>query len=276
MLKKLIAIITALVVMLGVSACQQQKTGPNTVTVGTIAGPETKLMQIAKVVAKNCYGLNVKIITFSDYNTPNVALSNGSLDANAFQHIPYLKSQIKQHGYKIVSVGKTFLYPMGIYSDSIKKLSQLKPGSKVGIPNDPSNEARALLLLQSAKLIRLKRGADINATPIDIAKNPKKLKFIALDAAELPRALNSVAIAVINTNYAIPAGLSPSKDALYEESTKSPYTNIIAARKDDANTKKIKELVRAFQSPEVVAEAKHLFGDGAIAGFVPKACTKQQ
>ena len=164
---------------------------------------------------------------------------------------------------------------MGIYSSSIKKLSPLKDGSKVAIPNDPSNEARALLLLQRAKLIRLRQGVDINATPIDIVDNPKQLKFVALDAAELPRALNSVAIAVINTNYAIPSGLSPSKDALFEESTDSPYTNIIAAREDNANTKKIKELVMAFQSPEIVEEAKHLFGDGAIAGFKPKSCPRK-
>jgi len=274
MLKKILLAVVALAIGFVASACQE-KTGPNTVTVGTIAGPETRLMRVAKRVAKRCFGLDIKIMAFSDYNTPNAALSNGSLDANAFQHIPYLKSQIKAHGYKIVSVGKTFLYPMAIYSHSIKKLSQLKLRAKVAIPNDPSNEARALLLLQSAKLIRLRPGADINATPIDILKNPKRLQFVPLDAAELPRTLRSVAIAVINTNYAIPAGLSPSKDALYEESPHSPYTNVIVARKDDANTRKIKALVSAFQSPQVVAEAKRLFGDGAVAGFQPKACVKE-
>lgn len=274
MFKKIVSVIVMLFVMCGLTACQQKR-GPNTVAVGTIAGPETQLMQVAQQVAKKRYGLNVKIITFTDYNTPNAALVDGSLDANAFQHIPYLKSQIKAHGYKIVSVGKTFLYPMAIYSKKIKKLSQLKRGAKVGIPNDPSNEARALLLLQSAKLLRLRKGADINATPLDIVKNPKKLQFIALDAAELPRALSSLGIAVINTNYAIPAGLSPSKDALFEESTDSPYTNIIAARPDDANSKKIKELVAAFQSQPVVNEAKKLFGDGAIAGFKVKPWSKK-
>lgn len=274
MLKKIGSTILALAIVLGLSACQK-KEAPNTVVVGTIAGPETKLMEVAKSVAKNCYGLNVKIVTFSDYNTPNEALNNGSLDANAFQHIPYLRAQVRAHGYTIVSVGKTFLYPMGVYSDSIKKLSALKKGSKVGIPNDPSNEARALLLLQKAKLIRLRKGSDINATPMDVMDNPKQLQFIPLDAAELPRTLKSVAIALINTNYAIPAGLSPSKDALLEESTDSPYTNIIVARQNNANSKKVRELVSAFQTPEVVAEAKRLFGDGAIAGFKPKACKSQ-
>lgn len=275
MFKRIVSIITTAIVVLGLVGCQQ-KSEPNTVTVGTIAGPETKLMQVAKKVAEKRYGLDIKIVTFSDYNTPNAALSDDSLDANAFQHILYLKSQIKAHGYKIVFVGKTFLYPMAIYSTKIKRLSQLKRGAKVGIPNDPSNEARSLLLLQNAKLIRLRKGAGVNATPLDIVKNRKKLKFIALDAAELPRVLSSVSIAVINTNYAIPAGLSPSKDSLYEESTKSPYTNIIAARKDDANEKKIKELVAAFQSQPVVNEAKRLFGDGAVAGFKVKPYKKNQ
>lgn len=266
MLKKVFCILLSLV-CLGLTACGSDKNDPNTVIVGTIAGPETTLMQVAKEVAKKRYGLKVKIVTFSDYNTPNVALSDGSLDANAFQHMPYLDEQNKQHGYNLVSVGKTFLYPMAIYSNHLKKLSDIKNGSKVAIPNDPSNEARALLLLQKAGLITLRKGAGLNATPIDISSNPKKLQFIALDAAELPRALQSVAIAVINTNYAIPAGLSPSKDGLFEEGTDSPYTDIIAARADNAHSKKIRELVAAYQSQAVVDKAKQIFGDGAIPGF---------
>ena len=268
-MKKLFLIVLLAWSFLSLTACSK-KEGPNTVSVGTISGPETKLMEVAKKVAKKCYGLHVKIVTFTDYNTPNVALSDGSLDTNAFQHMPYLESQIKEHGYKIISIGKTFLYPMGLYSKKIKKLSQLKNGAKIGIPNDPSNEARALLLLQSAKLITLRRDAGINATPLDVAKNPKHLQFIALDAAELPRALGDVSLAAINTNYAIPSGLSPSKDALYEESPNSPYTDIIAARTDEKGDKKVTELVAAFQSKAVFKEAKKLFHDGAIAGFVPK------
>ena len=267
MTKRLLTITVLALSLLGTAACSK-KESPNTITVGTIAGPETQLMQVAKAVAKQRYGLNVNIVTFSDYNTPNIALSNGSIDTNAFQTIPYLKAQIKQHDYKIVSVGNTFLYPMGLYSKKIKNLSQLEPGSQVAIPNDPSNEARGLLLLQSAKLIRLRRGVDVNATPLDVVQNPKHLKFIPLDAAELPRALSDVALAAINTNYAIPAGLSPSKDALYEENPgDSPYMNIIVARMDDKNKKKIKELVAAYQSQSVVDAAKKLFGDGAIPGF---------
>lgn len=261
---KKIFLLSCLVV--GLAACDRHR-DPNTVIVGTIAGPETELMSVAKEVAKKKYGLNVKIVTFSDYNTPNVALEDGSIDANAFQHLPYLNSQVKAHGFKIVSVGKTFLYPMAVYSQTLKSLSDLPEGAKVAIPNDPSNEARALLLLQKAKLIQLRPGVDVNATQLDIVSNPLKLKFIPLDAAELPRALSSVAIAVINTNYAIPAGLSPAKDALFEEQNDSLYTNIIAARKDEANSRNIKNLVKAYQSEPVIEAAKHLFGSGAVPGF---------
>jgi len=266
MIKKILTIGLLVIALLGINACSK-KEGPNTVTVGTIAGPETSLMQVAKKVALKRFGLNVKIVTFTDYSIPNAALNDGSIDANSFQHIPYLKAQIKAHHYKIISVGKTFLYPMALYSKKIKNLSELKPGSKVAIPNDPSNEARALLLLQQAKLIRLRPGAGINATTIDVVENPKHLKFIPLDAPELPRALSDVALAAINTNYAIPFGLSPSKDALFEETKQSPYMNIIAARVNERGSKKIKELVEAYQSKPVLEKAKKLFGDGAIAGF---------
>lgn len=267
MMKRIIGLMAVICIgVVGLTSCSK-KEGPNTVTVGTIAGPETTLMQVAKKVAKQKYGIHVKIVTFSDYVTPNIALADGEIDTNAFQHMPYLKAQMKSHGFKLVSVGKTFLYPMGIYSKQIHSLSALKVGSKVAVPNDPSNEARALLLLQKAHLIRLKKGAGINATTHDIESNPKHLKFIALDAAEIPRALNDVALAAINTNYAVPAGLSPAKDALIEEGVDSPYVNIIVARPDDAKLKKVVDLVRAFQSEPVVLAAKKLFGDNAIAGF---------
>lgn len=266
MLKKILIISVLLVAGLALAACHS-KEAKNTIKVGTIAGPETQLMDVAIKVAKKRYGLNVVDVPFSDYNTPNEALNDGSLDANMFQHVPYLNAQIKAHGYKIVPIGKTFVYPMGIYSKKITSLSQLKEGDKVAIPNDPSNEARALLLLQKAKLIRLKPGAGFNATPIDIASNPKHLQFVELGAAQLPRSLSDVTIAAINTNYAIPAGLSPAKDALFVEGPDSPYANIVAAREDNKNDPRLKELVEALHSQEVLKAAKHIFGDGAIAAW---------
>jgi len=261
MKKLLLALLT-----LTLFGCSHHKIPANVVRVGTIAGPETQLMEVAKKVALQKFGLHVKIVTFTDYSTPNQALEDNDLDANAFQHYPYLLSQIKTHGYSFASVGDTFLYPMGLYSQSIKKLSDLAVGAKIAIPNDPSNEARALLLLQKAGLITLKPKATIDATIQDVESNPKRFKLVSLDAAQLPRVLEDVSVAAINTNYAVPAGLEPSH-ALFEEQTDSPYMNIIAARAADKNELKIKELVDAYQSAPVLAEAKKLFGDSAIAGF---------
>ena len=201
---------------------------------------------------------------------PNQALADDDIDANAFQHYPYLLSQIKAHGYSFVAVGNTFLYPMGLYSRTVKTLSDLPVGAKIAVPNDPSNEARALLLLQKAGLIGLKAHVTIDATTHDIISNPKHFKIVALDAAQIPRVLEDVSLAAINTNYATPAGLSPAKNALYEEKTDSPYMNLIVARAADRNETKIKELVVAYQSKPVLLEAKKLFGDTAIAGFMVK------
>lgn len=264
MLKKIVLTLCVATLM-SLTACSHKEKA-NEVRVGTIAGPETALMDVAKKVAEKEFGLHVKVIAFTDYNVPNQALEDGEIDVNAFQHYPFLLSQIKARGYSLVPVGDTFLYPMGLYSKKIKTLADLQPESKIAIPNDPSNEARALLLLQKAGLVTLKQHVTINATPQDVVSNPKKLKLIALDAAQLPRVLNDVAIAAINTNYAVPAGLSPSK-ALFVENTDSPYMNIIVARVADKNEKKIKELVAAYQSAPVLEKAKKIFGDAAIAGF---------
>ncbi|HLD16280.1 MAG TPA: MetQ/NlpA family ABC transporter substrate-binding protein [Coxiellaceae bacterium] len=248
------------------TACSSSEPS-NVIKVGVIAGPEAQLMEVAKVEAKKCYGLNVKIIQFSDYNTPNIALNDGSLDANMFQHQPYLDAQIEARHYSLVSIGKVFVYPMGLYSSKIHSLAELQSGDKIAIPNDPSNEARALLLLQEAQLIQLKPGADSNATPLDIASNPKNLTIIALDAAQLPRALNDVSLAVINSNFAIPAGLSPTQDALFMEGADSPYANIIVVRTKDENKPALQDLVKALHSQAVVDKAHELFGEDAIPAW---------
>lgn len=270
MKKRLLVLFIIMIVALAGCRSRSHTDNPNFVRVGTIAGPETELMEVAQKVALEKFGLHVKIIAFSSYTVPNQALEDGDIDVNAFQHNPYLLSQIKTHGYSFVSVGKTFLYPMGLYSKKVKNLSNLKAGAEIAIPNDPSNEARALLLLQKAGLIALKSKVDINATIENVVSNPKKFKLVALDAAQLPRVLDDVALAAINTNYAIPAELSPSKDALFSERADSPYVNLFVARSVDNNLKKIKELVEAYQSAPVVQKAKQLFGDGAIPGFEVK------
>lgn len=276
MLKKLLTILSVAFLLAG---CDNGSNSDHEIKVGAIAGPESHLLEVAKVKAKDCYGLTIDIVTFTDYNTPNSALHDGSIDANIFQHKPFLNTVNQTWSYDLIPVGKTFVYPMGIYSKSISKLSELSDGDPVAIPNDPSNEARALLLLQDAKLIHLKENATVLATPVDIVDNPKHLKFIALDAAQLPRSLNDVAIAVINTNFAIPAGLNPSK-ALFAEDETSLYDNVIVVRAGDRDSKTTQELIASFQSPEVLAAAERIFGGAAVAAWdthaEPLPCINQQ
>ncbi|KTD22951.1 MetQ/NlpA family ABC transporter substrate-binding protein [Legionella londiniensis] len=256
-------IFTLITLILGLAACG--KPSPDTVTIGTIAGPETELVEVAQKIAKDKYGLTVKIVEFSDYNLPNEALQDGSLDANVYQHLPYLEAARKAHGYELEVIGRTFIYPTGIYSKKYKSLAQLPEKALIALPNDPSNETRALLLLQKAGLITLKENG--NASAQDIVKNPKNLRFKELDAAQLPRALNDVDAAVINTNFAIPAGLNPAQDALFSESKDSPYANIIVMRKNSPKKAQLELFVKAMNSPEVRKKAKELFGDAAVPAW---------
>lgn len=239
----------------------------NTLKVGVISGPETQIMEAAKEIAKKKYGLNLEIVEFTDYIEPNTALNDGSIDANMFQHVPFLDQQIKDRKLKLIAVGKTFLYPMGVYSKKIKDLQQIPLNGIVAIPNDPSNEGRALLLLQQAGLIKISEAAGLYAHPGNILSNPKHLNFKELDAAQLARSLPDVDIAVINTNYAIPAGLSPTKDAIFREGSESPYANVIVIREDEKNDPRINNLVAAIQSDEVKNAAKKIFNEEAIPAW---------
>ncbi|WP_133126827.1 MetQ/NlpA family ABC transporter substrate-binding protein [Legionella nagasakiensis] len=256
-------IVSILALFLLLTACS--KPSPNTLVVGTISGPESELVETAQKVAKDRYGLTVKIIEFSDYNLPNEALQDGSLDANVYQHLPYLEAASQAHGYDLEVIGKTFVYPTGIYSKKFKSLASLPNQAVIAIPNDPSNEARALLLLQKAGLITLKDTR--NATVQDIATNPKKLRFKELDAAQLPRVLADVDAAVINTSFAIPAGLNPTKDTLFREGKDSPYANLIVIRRNSTKKPQLELLVKALNSQEVKEKAKDLFGDAAIPAW---------
>lgn len=252
------------VLLLSLIACH--KPSPqNTLIIGTIAGPETTLVETAKEVAKNKYHLNIKIVTFNDYNLPNEALQDGSLDANVYQHVPYLNAAIKAHGYPFETIGRTFVYPVGIYSKKHTSLKELPEGAVIAIPNDPSNEMRALQLLEKANLITLKNTHDTGLK--DIATNPKKLQFKEMDAAQLPRVLPDVDAAIINTTFALPAGLSPSKDSLLSEDKDSPYANVIVIRSDSPKKAKLELFVKAFNSPEVKEKAKNIFGDAAIPAW---------
>lgn len=262
---KSLGLLTALLSGLLVG-CQQHKDA-NTINVGTISGPETELMVVAKEVALKKYGLDINITEFTDYNLPNTALNDGTLDANVFQHQPYLDEYLANTHYPLVAIGKTFIYPMGVYSSKIKDIKNTPDKAIVAVPNDPSNEARALILLSKAGLITLKPGVTVTATPNDIASNPKHLQFKELDAANLPRALQDVTLAVINTNYAVPAGLYPNRDAIFVEDKTSPYVNLIVVKQKDVNDPKLQQLVEALHSPEVIEKANDLFKGQAVAGW---------
>ncbi|MFJ3044765.1 MetQ/NlpA family ABC transporter substrate-binding protein [Herbaspirillum chlorophenolicum] len=220
------------------------------IKIGVTAGPHAEIMEQVKKLAEKD-GLKLQIIEFTDYIQPNAALAGGDLDANSYQHQPYLDAQIKDRGYKFVSVGTTITFPMGVYSKKIKSLDELKQGARVGVPNDPTNGGRALLVLQAKGVIKLKADAGLKATPLDIIDNPKKVKIIELDAAQLPRSLDDFDAAVINGNFAESAGLSPTKDAIAVEASTGPYANVLAIRTADKDKPWVAKLVKAYHSPEV-------------------------
>lgn len=247
--------------------CGREADDQQTIRVGTIAGPETRLMEAARDVAREKYDLNVVIVEFSEYTIPNAALNEGSIDANAFQHQPYLDAAIQANNYNLTAIGKTFIYPIGVYSNTVTDLSELKNNAIVAIPNDPSNEARALLLLEQAGLIKLDPNAGHTATPSNITENPKNLRFREIDAAQLPRVLRDVDIAVINSNYAVSAGLKPSDSAIYLENKDSDYANLIVVRSADKDNEQLNQLVKAYQSRPVLNEANDLFQGEAIPAW---------
>lgn len=218
--------------------------------VGATPEPHAAVLNLVKEDLK-AKGIDLQVVEFTDYVTPNDAVEAGDIDANYFQHIPYLDSFNKEKGYHLVNAAGIHVEPFALYSKKIKKIDDLKKKATIAIPNDPTNEGRALLLLQEAGLITLKEGAGITATPLDIKKNPKKLKFKEIEAASLPRVLGDVDAAVINGNYAIPAGLSAKKDGLFVEGSSSPYVNVIAVKAGNENKEEIKALIEAIKSEKV-------------------------
>jgi D-methionine transport system substrate-binding protein len=236
------------------------------IKVGVTGGPHAQIMEVVKQVAAK-QGLRITIIEFSDYVQPNAALASGDLDANSYQHLPYLDAQVKDRGYKLISVANTVTYPMGIYSKKIKSLKELQNGARIAVPNDPTNGGRALLLLQSQGLIKLRADAGLKATPLDITDNPKKLKIVELDAAQIPRSLADVDAAAINTNFAMEAGLKPKSDAIAIEDSHGPYANIIAIRAADKDKQWVKTLVSSYRSPEVKQFIDGKFGGAVITAW---------
>lgn len=224
----------------------------DTIKVGVTPGAHEEIMEeVAKVAATK--GLDIEIVSFSDYVIPNQALDDGDLQANSFQHKPYLDNQIKDRGYDLAVVGYNILTPMGIYSDKIKSLDELKDGAEVGIPNDPTNGGRALLVLQSKGLIKVDPAAGLIVSPLDVIENPKNISFVELDAAQLPRSLADLDASAINTNYALEAGLNPIKDSIAIEGNESPYANVIVTRTRDKDAAWVKTLVESYHDDSICA-----------------------
>ncbi len=255
-MKKIIALAS---VALAVASVYAQ----SVLKVGATPEPHAEILNLVKddLAAK---GIELKVVEFTDYVTPNDAVESGDIDANYFQHIPYLESFNKEKGYHLVNAAGVHVEPFALYSKKIKKLADLKKKATVAIPNDPTNEGRALLLLQEAGLITLKKNAGITATPLDIASNPKKLKFKEIEAASLPRVLGDVDAAVINGNYAIPAGLSAKKDGLFVEGSSSPYVNVIAVKAGNENKEEIKALIDAVKSEKVKNFVSEKYPNGEV------------
>ncbi len=257
----LAALLTALLIgSLGVHAA-------NTVLkVGASPTPHVGILESVKPqLAKE--GITLKIIEFQDYVQPNLALAEGELDANFFQHIPYLEQFCKDRKLDLVAIAKVHIEPMGIYSKKIKSLKELKNKASVAIPNDPTNGGRALLLLQQAKLIELRKGVGLTATELDIVKNPKGLQIKALEAAQLPRVLPDVDLAIINTNYALTINLIPARDALFIEGKESPYANVLAVRAKDKNNPALLKLAKALNSDTVKEYLNKTYQGSIVPAF---------
>ncbi|MFJ9535114.1 MetQ/NlpA family ABC transporter substrate-binding protein [Herbaspirillum sp. NPDC101396] len=243
-----------------------------TLKVGVTSGPHAQIFEVVKrVFERSNPGYKIQIVEFNDYIQPDAALDAGELDANSFQHRPFLNAQIKTRGYKLFGTGRTFIGPMAIYSKKYRSLNDIPAGAKIGIPNDPANESRVLLLLQKHGVIKLRAGIDpltgVNATPIDIVENPKKWKFIEIDAAQLPRTLDDLDASAVNADYAAKAGLHPVRDSLVVENGDSPYACLIAVREKDKDQVWLPKLVKAYQSDEVKKFIDSEFKGGILAAW---------
>lgn len=263
-MKKALLIILILGLSLGLLAgCgDKQETGSQEtekqettkLVVGATPVPHAEILEKAKALLA-AKGIELEIKVFTDYVTPNTALADGSLDANFFQHVPYLEDFTKENKLDLTHTVAVHYEPMGLYSQKIKSLDELKDGDKIAVPNDVTNEARALLLLQDNGILKLKDANNLKATKNDIAEYTVKVEIVELEAAQLTRALPDVTAAIINGNYAIDAGLSPAKDAIISESKDSlaakTYANVVAIRKGDENREEIKALNEVLTSPEI-------------------------
>ena len=235
------------------------------IVIGVTPFPHKEIMLIARPLLEK-EGFTVVLRDFSDYIQPNMALADGHLTANFFQHIPYLENMNRERNLNLVAVAKVHIEPLGMYSRRITRLDELKAGDTVSVPNDPTNNARALRLLEKHGLITLREGALVTAR--DVTNNPRNLRIVELEAAQLPRTLVDVTASVINTNFASEAGLIPSRDAIIIEDKDSPFANVVVVRAADKDSPATEALIRAVNSPEVKEYiVKELEPRGIVAAF---------
>ncbi len=273
MMRYLVCLVLSLSLLL--CGCRPKEEGKNEIRVGTMVGSDVQLMNVIQNVAFEKYGLRVKIVQFTEYSQPNEALMNRSIDINVYQHEPYLIAWNASHHGDLIALAKTFVYPMGIYSYKVDHVNQIRRDSVIAIPNDVTNEARALLLLQKAGLITLRPEAGPLSTPADIISNPLGLQIKSYNPAQLANMLPEVTAAAINSNYAIYAGLiarrgdaTPTrKDAIYLEDKDTLYANVFVIRPDEKNDPKIREFMDAFHSEQVWVAAQTFFQGSAIKGW---------
>ena len=268
--KKILATVLSGVLALSVVGCGNKEGASSSddkkIVVGATAVPHAEILEHIKPLLKE-KGYELEVKTFDDYSLLNPAVDEGSLDANFFQHVPYMDEFAKAHKLDLVSAGGVHLEPMGLYSRKIKDLKDLPKGAKIAIPNDPTNGGRALLLLQKQGLITLKDSTNILSTVQDITANPNEYQFVELEAAQVPRSLDDVALAAINTNFALNAGLNPGKDALAIETNDSPYVNVVTVLKGNENDPRIKKLMAALHSPEIIKFIQEKYQGAIVPAF---------
>lgn len=268
------ALVVSLVALTG---CQSSKPAASTsetapteslqvLKVGATPVPHAELLNLVKddLLAQ---GIDLQIVEFTDYIKPNLSLNDGEIDANFFQHVPYQDSFNTDHGTEIVSVGTVHVEPLGLYSKKYKSVEELPNGAQIAIPSDAVNGGRSLILLADKGLIKLSESAGLEATEKDIIENPKQFKFIAVEAAQLPRVLDDVDASIINGNYALEAKLNPAKDAILLEGAESPYANILSVKKGNETDERIQKLLIALQSDKVKDYIDSHYNGGVVAAF---------